>query len=193
MNIQLALERGVRQVWKEEEDPVKISPLLLADDGIFAPEVVAENFGDPETEGRWTLGTSAQISFTICPHQWPHGLELQIFGRPMEIAEHLARVSIRVNESPAIRLNFSKTGWTSFLIPIHLEYKKRQTVICRWLIENPFSPLSHGESDDHRLLGMLVGKLELRSGSPAGALSFLAAWKRLFKRFLPQDKSRWLF
>jgi hypothetical protein len=188
MNIHLALQRGMRQVCESEARGEKLSR-LLADGGGFSTKMVVENFGDPEDDGHWTLGTSARLSFIVYPHEWPHGLALQIFGRPLEIAGRRTRISFAVNGASAVPLKFSREGWTSFLIPLRLEEASKQTVLCQWTIENPFSPFSAGMGDDPRPLGMLVGKLELKAGSRIGNATWLTAGKALLQRFLPQGKA----
>jgi hypothetical protein len=196
VNIHLALQRGVRHVNLDRDpienqghtsnDSLKKLPLLLPNDGEFAAGVIAEGFDDPESEGRWTLGTSAQVTFNIWPSQWPNGLLVQVLGRPMEVAGQRARVSVRINKADPVRLDFSKKGWTSFSIPVGLESGGKQTILCQWIIDNPLSPFSYGASDDDRQLGMLVGKLELRPASRTGNWPFLANWGRLFQRFVGQ-------
>jgi len=139
--------------------------VLLARGGRWAPGVVAENFGHPENEGRWTLGPSAKVSFTVLSSQWPRGVELHLFGRPMELAGQHARVTFSVNDSTPIPLNFSAKGWSSFYLPLPLERARKQIINCEWFIENPTAPNSCGEGNDPRPLGMLMGRLELRSPS----------------------------
>jgi hypothetical protein len=158
----------------------------LRQEGLYAPETWPED-GGPMAGKPYQWSAQHARFLTACNR---HFLRLPLLVSHPDVTTQPVRVALRVNETPAANMAWTKPGWTSVWIlrEAVLGTNAANEVVCVALdVTRPWRPARYG-LDDQRTLGVAVG--------PADALDSLGLygverWQNTFNYRWAGHAARW--